>query len=91
VRIAIEDAGPGIPAAERTRVFEPYRRLARDIEARHPGTGIGLAVVADLISLYAGDVHVEEGRAGGARFVVSLVAAPAPHTAPAAATREVPA
>ena len=92
VRIAVEDAGPGIPPAERTRIFEPYRRLTRDIDARHPGTGIGLAVVADLVSLYAGDVHVEDARSGGARFVVTLAAADAtPTSAPLRVTEGAPA
>lgn len=78
VRITVEDEGPGIPPGERERIFQPYRRLARDVEARHPGTGIGLAVVADLASLYGGSVVAAAATGGGARFVVTLRAAPAP-------------
>jgi len=89
VIISVEDQGPGIPEAERRKVFEPYRRLARDVEARHPGTGIGLAVVTDLVSLYDGTVHIEDG-AVGARFVVTLPAAgPAGLSSEAPAAHEV--
>jgi signal transduction histidine kinase len=74
VTISVDDEGPGVSEGDRRRIFEPYRRLARDVEARHPGTGIGLAVVADLVALFEGSVNVERGARGGARFVVVLPA-----------------
>jgi signal transduction histidine kinase len=90
VTISVDDEGPGVPESERRRIFEPYRRLARDVEARHPGTGIGMAVVADLVALFEGTVLVERGARGGARFVVVLPAdESAAPTAPAHAQQEV--
>jgi signal transduction histidine kinase len=86
VTISVDDEGPGIAEADRRTIFEPYRRLTRDVEARHPGTGIGLAVVADLVALFAGRVHAERGPRGGARFVVIL---PADGSAAPAAKPEV--
>jgi signal transduction histidine kinase len=90
VTISVDDEGPGVPEGDRRRIFEPYRRLARDVEARHPGTGIGLAVVADLVTLFQGSVHVERGARGGACFVVVLPAdAAAAPVAPTPAQQEV--
>ena len=74
VRLSVEDQGPGIPAAARRRVFERYERLPRDQAKAVAGTGIGLAVVADLVERHGGRVFVEDGAAGGARFVVELPA-----------------
>jgi len=74
VRLSVDDQGPGIPAGERRRVFERYERLARDQRSAVAGTGIGLAVVADLVEGHGGRVFVEDGSRGGARFVVELPA-----------------
>ena len=71
-RIAVEDAGPGIPAADRTRIWSPYVRLRRERSAAHEGSGIGLAVVRELTALHRGTTYVEEAAGGGARFVIEL-------------------
>lgn len=68
--LVVEDRGPGIPRRERGRVWERFHRLARDSEVT--GTGIGLAVVRELVEAHGGRVRVEEGEDGGARFVVEL-------------------
>jgi signal transduction histidine kinase len=91
VRITVEDEGPGIPRQERTRVWEPYRRLDRPIEARMPGTGIGLAVVRQLADASGGKAWVEEGSGGSARFVVELPAPSQVAVRSATARSEVPA
>jgi signal transduction histidine kinase len=72
VRLAVEDEGPGIPAAERERVFCRFERLARDKARTVTGTGLGLAVVRELLSAVGGRAFVEEGRGGGACLVVEL-------------------
>ena len=70
VHLAVEDAGPGVEAAERQRIFE---RFARGTTARHRvGTGLGLALVAEQARLQGGRVWVEERHGGGARFVMEL-------------------
>ena len=74
-RIRVEDQGPGVPAGERERIWEPFRRLRRDEAAAVAGTGIGLSVVRELTLLQGGRCWVEEGKDGGARFVVELPAA----------------
>jgi signal transduction histidine kinase len=72
-RIVIEDRGPGIPADDRTRVFE---RFFRGQQAGRPsgsgGVGLGLALVAEHARLHGGRVWVEDAEGGGARFVVEL-------------------
>lgn len=78
VRIRVDDEGPGVPPAERERVWEPYRRLARDAESATGGSGIGLAVVRELVELHGGRVAVEDRPGGGARFLVHLPRAGAP-------------
>jgi two-component system, OmpR family, sensor histidine kinase MtrB len=72
IRLAVEDAGPGVPPSERDRVFE---RFYRGTEARRSvGTGLGLAIVSEHASAMGGRAWVEDRRGGGARFVVSLPA-----------------
>jgi signal transduction histidine kinase len=72
-RIVVEDQGPGIPSADRERIFAPFVRLSRDHEARTGGTGIGLAVAADLIAAMGGRIWAAES-GHGARFVIALPA-----------------
>jgi signal transduction histidine kinase len=82
VRISVEDHGPGIPARERERIWERFYRMPRDRASAVAGTGIGLAVVRDLVRLHGGRAWAEEGAGGGARFVVELPAAPLADVAP---------
>jgi signal transduction histidine kinase len=68
--LLIRDTGPGIPAADRERVFERGVRLARD--ERIPGSGIGLAVVREIVAMHGGSVRVGEAPGGGAALTVTL-------------------
>jgi two-component system sensor histidine kinase PrrB len=67
--LSVEDDGPGIPAADRERIFE---RFTRGSGATAPGSGLGLALVAQQAALHGGGVEVADSTAGGARFVVRL-------------------
>jgi signal transduction histidine kinase len=79
VRIWVEDEGPGIPAADRDRVWEPYVRLSRDVEAATGGSGIGLSVVRELVTLHGGTTWIESaGARGGARVMIELPIRTAP-------------
>ena len=66
--IVVDDNGPGVPEAERQRVFDPY------VTFRPGGTGLGLAIVRKIAIDHGGDVSAGEAPAplGGARFVVEL-------------------
>jgi signal transduction histidine kinase len=72
VLLAVDDDGPGVPEADRERVFERFVRLD-DARARdHGGSGLGLAIVAELAAAHGGAVTVASGPLGGARFSVTL-------------------
>jgi signal transduction histidine kinase len=73
VSLSVEDEGPGVPDAARERIWEPFVR-ANGREGRAAGTGLGLAVVRDLVRAMGGDATVERASAGGARFTVTLPA-----------------
>jgi signal transduction histidine kinase len=71
-RIWVEDQGPGIPHEHRQRVWEPYVRLNRQAEATTGGSGIGLSVVRELVTLHGGRTRAEGAPGGGARIVIEL-------------------
>ena len=71
-RISVEDQGPGIPHTDRLRVWEPYVRLNRDAESATGGSGIGLSVVRELVTLHGGRTRAESSPSGGARVVIEL-------------------
>jgi two-component system, OmpR family, sensor histidine kinase KdpD len=76
VFLRVTDSGPGIPAHERERVFEPFvRGGAAD---RDRGSGLGLAIARGFVALNGGRVWVEPSAAGGAEFVVALPAVALP-------------
>src|SRR5256884_343939 len=82
-RIRVEDEGPGVPAADRERIWDRFWRLERDRGSAVAGTGIGLSVVRELVALHGGRAWAEEGRGGtGARFVLELPLVGQPQAAP---------
>ncbi|MFD0665926.1 ATP-binding protein [Thermocatellispora tengchongensis] len=70
VQIAVADQGPGIPQAERTRVFERFSRLDAARAADAGGTGLGLAIVKEIVELHGGSIHIDDSP--GCRMVVGL-------------------
>ena len=78
VEMWVEDRGPGIPAADRKRVWDAFVRLARDRESAVTGTGLGLAVVRELVEAQGGRCWIEGVTGEGARVVVRLAKGVAP-------------
>jgi len=72
VRMWVDDEGPGIPVAERTSVFDAFRRGEHATRSDAPGSGLGLSVVRSLVEHHGGTVSAEEAPRGGARMVVAL-------------------
>jgi signal transduction histidine kinase len=74
VVLDVDDDGPGIPPADRQRVFERFVRLD-DARARDAGgSGLGLAIVAEVVNAHRGTIAVDDSGLGGARFEVRLPA-----------------
>jgi signal transduction histidine kinase len=72
-QITVTDAGEGVPASERERIFEAFYRPSGHHEGRDGGVGLGLALVREIARAHGGDVWCEGGPAGtGARFCVRL-------------------
>jgi signal transduction histidine kinase/CheY-like chemotaxis protein len=72
VLLSVEDSGPGVPEALRSRIFEPFFTT----KPEGSGTGLGLALVAEIAAAHHGRISVTGGARGGARFELSLPAAP---------------
>jgi heavy metal sensor kinase len=73
VRVAVTDRGPGIPAADRERVFDRFVRL--DAARGRGGSGLGLAICREVAAAHGGRVWAETAAGGGSRFVLALPAA----------------
>ena len=69
--IRVQDDGPGIPAADRERVFERFTRLEDDRSRDTGGSGLGLAIAREITERHRGTVRVEASERG-ARLVVRL-------------------
>ncbi len=70
VCVAVDDDGPGVPAALREAAFEPFRRLEGEREQRSRGYGLGLAIVRRVILAHGGQASLEGSPAGGARLLL---------------------
>jgi PAS domain S-box-containing protein len=73
--LCVDDAGPGIPVEQRESIFRPFERGPGGATYA-PGSGVGLALVAQIASLHDGQAWVEDRAGGGASFRVLL---PAPN------------
>jgi len=77
--VTIADHGPGIPAEERSRVFERFTQVEHANTRTRGGTGLGLSIVKGLVEAMGGAVDLEETPGGGATFAITLhLARPAP-------------
>ena len=77
--VIVEDKGPGIPEADRQRVFEPFVRLESSRNAETGGTGLGLTLVKAIVAGHDGTVTLENRVEGGLRVRIHLpIPAPTP-------------
>jgi signal transduction histidine kinase len=76
--VAVSDMGPGVPEADRERIFERFVRLDSARGRREPGSGLGLAICREVAEAHGGRVWVEPNDGGGSRFCISLPTSEAP-------------
>src|SRR6266540_56687 len=74
VQIRVEDHGIGIEPAERTIIFEPFKRGAAAAAAQIPGNGLGLYLVRRIVSAHGGEVTVQNAPGQGSVFTLHLPA-----------------
>jgi signal transduction histidine kinase len=72
--ISVADSGPGIPSADRGRIFEPFEQLGTALSRSRPGLGLGLTLVRDIVTALKGTIRVESAVGRGTLFTVSLPA-----------------
>lgn len=70
--IRVEDRGPGIAAADRAHIFEPFYRGENAAAGQAPGSGLGLSIVKDVIEAHGGRVEVRARPEGGSCFTLRL-------------------
>jgi len=70
-KASVCDRGPGVPAAYRERIFEPFFRLPGHAE-KAGGVGLGLALVRQIAERHGGQVRCEPREGGGSRFTLAL-------------------
>jgi two-component system nitrogen regulation sensor histidine kinase NtrY len=68
VRVVVADTGPGIPAAERDKLFLPY------YSTKGRGSGLGLAIVRRIVAEHGGSIDVTDNVPTGTRFIIELPA-----------------
>jgi PAS domain S-box-containing protein len=72
VELRVKDTGVGIPAKELPRLFDRFHRIENTRSRTHEGSGIGLALVQELVKLHGGTVRVESAAGTGSTFIVSV-------------------
>jgi len=71
-RLTVTDAGPGVPADERRRIWKAFERGSQAVARAAGGSGIGLAIVQEIAFDHGGSASVEDAPGTGARFVFQL-------------------
>lgn len=72
IEILVDDDGPGIPQAERTKVLRPFYRVDRSRNPSTGGAGLGLSISLDVVHIHGGALSLEDSPHGGLRCRVSL-------------------
>jgi signal transduction histidine kinase len=76
--IEVDDAGPGIPNAEKAKVFEPFYRSAAAQQVDHQGMGLGLSIARSVILAHGGTIELFDQSPCGLRVRIGLPEASPP-------------
>lgn len=88
LEVTVTDTGPGIPDADRERVFDPFEQVEGGRTRSYGGTGLGLPISRHLARLMGGDIHLRSQPGLGSSFIVDLCFDPAPPGAVAESVAE---
>lgn len=72
IEVLFSDTGVGIPEADLPHIFERFRRIEESLGRSHEGTGIGLALVRELVRLHGGTIDVTSSRGAGTCFAIRI-------------------
>jgi signal transduction histidine kinase len=72
LRLWVSDNGPGIPASDHERIFEPFFRRGSELRRETRGVGIGLSIVKHIVEAHHGRIQVQSQPGQGARFIIEL-------------------
>ncbi|MGW2688666.1 ATP-binding protein [Streptomyces sp. NPDC001414] len=76
--VSVADHGPGVPAADRARVFDRFYRVDKARSRDHGGSGLGLSVARALVEAHGGTIELADGPRGTTTFTLTLPAGPGP-------------
>ncbi|MBL7690972.1 MAG: HAMP domain-containing histidine kinase [Flavipsychrobacter sp.] len=70
--VSVADEGPGIPDAEKKRVFDKFYRIGNEASRKSKGTGLGLYLAGKIVSQHGGSIAIRDNSPGGTIFEVTL-------------------
>lgn len=70
--LRVADRGPGIPDAEKTRVFQRFYRIGNEETRSSKGTGLGLFIVQEIVRAHSGQIVLKDREGGGSVFEIAL-------------------
>ena len=78
ILVSVQDTGPGIPARDQLRIFEPFQQLDLGLQHKREGSGLGLSISKRFVELHDGKMWLESEYGSGATFYLSLPIDPLP-------------
>ena len=70
--LAVRDTGPGVPLADQATIFEAFRQADGGTNRQHEGTGLGLPIVRQLLTLMGGEIQLSSSSGAGSTFTLLL-------------------
>jgi two-component system sensor histidine kinase CpxA len=76
IHLAVRDHGPGVPAGDLPRLFDPFYRVSEARDRDTGGFGLGLAIAARAVALHGGEIRAENAEGGGLKVAIALSPTP---------------